>query len=549
MTVAQMESASMRPGASAPADIRPAAARAAPAFTDAATCKTWLDHVPLINIGAANSMLQMHLERFAAVECDAESRFATLEVLWPAIVTLQREHGKRFRSKALPLSPQRRANFAATCTLWDALSRSYRRCLETMTRRDEAGTRLLAHMCFQAMNAIVHKMADCHHTYVQVDPADCLELHRLFQWTEQAGVLRTRVRDEVAPDRTPQTCVQLYASALLFESSMPREHRSLGLGIIERWVGKWASKVVVSAAAPEHPIVPPLVVNLRASGGARQEPEGANAESLRFLDMTSIAQSLERRIEGLQTGRRPEEVGLGTEISRRDGEALLAALYRQWCGGTIRRVSKRHRIDARAHVSTGVRAAHFYVSKRPFEQPVESGAAAMTPLPVPRIKAAADYMLSNGIVAEEWIVRDESLGGIGLVRRRDELNKTRLAHAQLVSVRPRGAPTMLVGTIQWLQEAQDGDLHIGVRLIPGLAAAVAVRISKEEKFQPALLIAPVSALGSPTSLLLAPGTYASERVVEVHGRVRQEVQFTGLLDNGADFERIAFIPTGRQALV
>lgn len=158
-------------------------------------------------------------------------------------------------------------------------------------------------------------------------------------------------------------------------------------------------------------------------------------------------------------------------------------------------------------------------------------------------------MLSNGIVAEEWIVRDESLGGIGLVRRRDELNKTRLAHAQLVSVRPRGAPTMLVGTIQWLQEAQDGDLHIGVRLIPGLAAPVAVRISKEEKFQPALLIAPVSALGSPTSLLLAPGTYASERVVEVHGRVRQEVQFTGLLDNGADFERIAFIPTGRQALV
>ncbi len=516
---------------------------------DAATCKTWLDHVPLINIGAANRMLQMHLERFAAVECNAETRFATLEVLRPAIVTLQREHGKRFRNKALPLSPQRRANLAATCGLWDALARSYRRCLETMTRRDEAGTKLLAHMCFQAMDAIVHKMVDCHHTYVQVAPADYAELHKLFQWAEHAGVLRTRVGDEIPPDRAPQTCVQLYVSALLFESSMPREHRPLGLGIIERWVGKWASKVVVSAAAPEHPIVPPLIVNLRASGGARQASESADAESLRFLDMTGISQSLERRIEGLQSGRKPEEVGLGAEISRRDGEALLVSLYRQWCGGTIRRVSERHRIDARAHVSTGVRAAHFYVSKRPFEQPVEFGAAAMTALPEPRIKAAADYMLSNGIAAEEWIVRDESLGGIGLVRPRDEQNKTRLAHAQLVSVRPRGGPTMLVGTIQWLQEAQDGDLHIGVRLIPGLAAPVAVRIAKAEKFQPALLIAPVTALSSPTSLLLAPGTYALERVVEVHGRVRQEVRFTGLLEHGADFERIAFLPTGRQALV
>jgi cyclic-di-GMP-binding protein len=512
---------------------------------DAATCKTWLDHVPLINIGAANSMLQTHLERFAAVECNAETRFATLEVLRPAIVTLQREHGKRFRSKALPLSPQRRANLAATSSLWDALARSYRRCLETMTRRDEAGTRLLAHMCFQAMDAIVHKMVDYHHTYVQVASADYTELHKLFQWAEHAGVLRTRVRDEIAPDRTLQTCVQLYVSAILFESSMPREHRPLGLGIIERWVGKWASKVVVSAAAPEHPIVPPLVVNLQAPGGARQESENGNAESLRYLDMTGITQSLERRIEGLQKGRRPEEVGLGTEISRRDGEALLVALYRQWCGGTIRRVSERHRIDARAHVSTGIRAAHFYVSKRPFEQPPDCAEAAMTALPEPRIKAAADYMLSNGIVAEEWIVGDESLGGIGLVRPRDELNKTRLAHAQLVSVRPRGAPTMLVGTIQWLQEAQDGELHIGVRLIPGLATPVAVRVSKDEKFQPALLVAPVTALSSPTSLLLASGTYASQRVVEMHGRDRQEVQFTGLLEHGADFERIAFHPTGR----
>ncbi|MFN0300200.1 MAG: hypothetical protein ACKVQU_07575 [Burkholderiales bacterium] len=548
MTIVQMESVSTLPGASAPADARPAPARSMPAFVDPPTCRTWLEAVPLINVGAANSMLQMHLERFEAVECTAESRFATLEVLRPAIVTLQREHGKRFRSKALPLSPQRRENLMAASGLWDTLSRGYRRCLDTMTRRDEASLKLLAQMCFQAMDAIVHKMVDCHHTYVQIGAAGYTELHRLFQWAEHAGLHRTRVRDDVTPPRLPQTCVQLYVSALLFESSMPREHRPLGLGIIEHWVGKWASKVVVSAAPPEHPIVPPLVVNLCASAGARHTSEREPAESLRFLDMTGISQSLERRIQGLQTGRNPEEVGLGTEISRRDGEALLVALYRQWCGGTNRRVSERHRIDARAQISTGIRAAHFYLSKRPFEQPVDGGASAITALPESRIKAAADYMLTNGIVAEEWIVRDEGLGGIGLVRPRDEPNKTRLAHGQLVSVRPRGGPTMLVGTIQWLQEAQDGDLHIGVRLLPGLAAPVAVRVSKEEKFLPALLIAPVTALNSPTSLLLAPGAYASQRTVEVHGRHRQEVQFTGLLENGADFERIAFSPTGRQAL-
>jgi hypothetical protein len=114
----------------------------------------------------------------------------------------------------------------------------------------------------------------------------------------------------------------------------------------------------------------------------------------------------------------------------------------------------------------------------------------------------------------------------------------------LVSVRPRGGNTLLVGTIQWLQEAQDGDLHVGVRLVPGLPSPVAVRTNGQEKFAPALMLAPVPALNAPSSLLLPPGTYAMDRVLQVYSRDLESVQLTGLLDAGTDFERVAFVPRG-----
>ena len=135
--------------------------------------------------------------------------------------------------------------------------------------------------------------------------------------------------------------------------------------------------------------------------------------------------------------------------------------------------------------------------------------------------------------------------GLGLVRPLGESDDSRLVHGQLITIRRRGGGAVWVGTIQWLQEALNGDLLVGARLVPGIPSAISIRRLGEDAFVPALLLDPIPALNAPTSLLVPFGTFAPQRVVEVHRRGIERLQLTGLLEAGGDYERVAFMPVGR----
>lgn len=519
------------------------------AFSDPEGASRWLDDVPLVNVRAASSMLTTQLERFVKVACDPETRFDTLEVLRPALLTVQHEHAKRFRGKQLPLSPQRRQSLDEVSNLWDALLLGYWSCIDKTATDSEADRRLYAKMCHRSLDTLIRKMRDQQHAYLQVAAVDIAALHTLYALAERAEIHRKRVRDSATGSKDDAvSCERLYVIALLFDAATPREHRPLALQAIERWLERWAGKITVDHKPPEGAKVQPLWVNLLGAQSVQRGPAPADDGLVRFLDVAELSHSLEKRIYALRRGTRLEEIDLGMELSRRDLEVLVAGLHRQWCGGTTRRESERREINAIAHVSVGIQAAHFFLSKRPFEQPaLESSAETLTATEPgeARIKAATEYMLMTGISAEQWVLRDESIGGMGLIRPRDEIESTRLGHGQLVSVRPRGGHTVTVGTIQWLQEAQDGDLHVGVKLVPGQATPVAVRLEEQSKFLAALMLPTVAALNAPTSLLLPLGTYALNRAIELVASRREYVQLTGLLEVGADFERVAFVPLGR----
>ena len=87
----------------------------------------------------------------------------------------------------------------------------------------------------------------------------------------------------------------------------------------------------------------------------------------------------------------------------------------------------------------------------------------------------------------------------------------RVAHGQLMLVRPRDAKSFMLAQVRWLMAARNGDLLAGVRLLPGVPTAVAVRPTglnaQNEKYQPALV------LGA-WLLLLYPGTRTPHAVAD-----------------------------------
>jgi hypothetical protein len=102
----------------------------------------------------------------------------------------------------------------------------------------------------------------------------------------------------------------------------------------------------------------------------------------------------------------------------------------------------------------------------------------------------------------------------------------------------------MLAQVRWLMQAANGDLHAGVRLLPGLPGPVAVRPTglniQNQEYVPAIALSAVAALGSPQSLVLPSGWYRPKRVLELHTGSAAKVRLTEVVERGADFERVLY---------
>ena len=229
-------------------------------------------------------------------------------------------------------------------------------------------------------------------------------------------------------------------------------------------------------------------------------------------------------------------------------EQLLVFLFRQWCQPKAARLERRPAADA-AKVSSDMQAIHYALSGKRFRDPGER--RELTPKEREEMETLgrvskreeAESKDAPGFVLEEWQLEDESAQGLRMVRRGASPGG-RLSHGQLVAVRPGEAKNFMLGQVRWLMGAGNGDVSAGVRLLPGLPQAIAVRATglnaPNEKYLPALSLSKVPALNAPASLVLPPGWYKPKRVIELMTDPPTRVALTEVLDRGMDFERLGY---------
>ena len=102
----------------------------------------------------------------------------------------------------------------------------------------------------------------------------------------------------------------------------------------------------------------------------------------------------------------------------------------------------------------------------------------------------------------------------------------------------------MLGQVRWLMQNDSGDLFCGLRLLPGLPAATAVRPTGLNvvgaKYVQALSLTGVASLDSPPALVLAAGWFKPKRVVEVYVESSVRVRLTEIIDRGSDYERCGY---------
>jgi hypothetical protein len=529
--------------------LPPLAAQAAPEFMDAASAKAWLDHVPLANLGAAQHQMLLQLEEFNRYATSAAVRLEALEALRDAVNFVQIEQAKRFTHRALPIAPAEAKIFEDTIDLWGEIRAGYLRCLEAAERND-AGMRERAGLLAQRALAYTGlKMFHHHRAYRQVPAAEWRLLHQVYFAAERLGAAEQEVKDYLNRDVHDTSARIAYVRALLVGIANPNELSQRQLTFVAFLLERWAEKTKISRTPVGEEGVPPLVVDLAAD--RRPERSGAPAKEPRYIDAQALGKSLRNRIGLLRRGESPAKLALGEDCVQPSCEQLLVLLYRQWLQPSVARAHDRKRSDSTAHACQDMTAIYSYVSGHEFRQP--GGKATLT-------KEQADQLATFGrvregseqpdgapavkVALEEWHVEDESTLGIKIMRRAGGNAATRYTHAQLIGLRPQGVSQFLLGHVRWLLQAENDDLFLGVRVLPGLPAGIGVRPSSssagKDKFVPALSLTAVPEYQAPPTLVLPSGWYRPNRLIDVFIESVTQVRLLEFLDRGSDFERLTY---------
>jgi hypothetical protein len=519
---------------------------AAPEFIDAASAKAWLENVPLANVGAAQQQLLAELQEFNRFDCKPSARLAALEAVREAVHFVEIEQARRFTNRALPMAEAESEVFDATLALWEEMHVGYLRCLQALLG-GEAGMRGEAGLiCQRVLGYTGLKMFHYHRAYRQVPAREWRALHEGYAYAEELGVAEQEVKDYLNRDVNDTSPRVAYMRALLLGMANPNELSQRQLTFVAFLLERWAEKVEVLSSPPEEEI-PPLAIDLASD--ACPERDGPKAAEPRYLDVKRLGKSLRNRIGLLRKGESPAKLALGEDCVQPSCEQLLAFLYRQWCQSKQPRASERNRSAQAAQACNDLGAIHYYVSGHVFKQPGE--AKELTQAQRDQIAAFGrvstrdedDYSVVHGYLLETWQIEDQSAQGLKMVRRAGNPGK-RYTHGQLIAVRPADSKSFMLGQIRWLMQNDAGDLFAGVRLLPGLPAATAVRPTglnvMGAKYVQALTLTAVQALNAPPSVVLPSGWFKPKKVVEVYVEGDVKVRLTELIDRGADHERCAY---------
>jgi hypothetical protein len=530
-----------QPSASQLPDIDPAAR---PEFADRASAKAWLEHVPLANVSAAQHQLLVQVEEFNRFGAGPEARFAVLEALREAGSFVQIEQAKRFTNRALPMQDAEAALFEDTIELWEQMRLGYLRCLEADVAALRGKRALLAQraLAYSGLRMFHHYRA-----YREVPGRDWRNLHQAYARAERLGVAEEAVKDHLNRDVHDTSPRIAYMRATLLGMCNPHELTPRQLTFVAYLLERWADKVEVARAPVDEGELPALCVDL---AGERCAERGAAAGAEpRYLDARRLAKSLRNRVALLRKGESPSRLALGEDCVQPSCEQLLVFLYRQWVQSRQARGAERKRASDVLQSCTGLAAIHYYVAGRAFR-----GATSFKELTSRQRDEIAtfghvstrdedDYSVAQGFLLEQWQLEDESAQGLKM-RRRAGSSGRRMAHGQLVGVRTPEAKSFRLGQARWLMATERGDLACGVKLLPGLPLAAAVRATgvnaADEKYVQAIALAAVPALKAPPTLVLAPGWFRPKRVIEAAIQKPLRVRLLEVAERGTDFERVAY---------
>lgn len=493
-------------------------------FSDADSCVAWLETVPLSRVVEAHEMLSAQVALLHAADLPALEKLRTLEVLHHAAKHLQERLAERFLGCALPLSIVEYSVWSSVIELWQTFHDAYAACLRRIGGADGGlapHAPLIGLRCIELSGAAIRE----HHRVYRAVPASLWkQMHDAYASIDAQSLANCGVADPLLDAMPARTCTSAYSRVLLGHLSNPYTMSPRQMQVTYRWAELWSSLVGVQVRPVVPAMAPVLSVDLRSGNPASSGTQDTAGPSIRYVVLEQLGQTLRRVLTLLRQGHTPESLGLGDDVRQPACERLLTLLYIQWCGSGMNPlpVQREHGEEVRACVG-------FPNIERQLASEAEAFRAA-------GVSARTAY----GPHTEPWnIVSINAPGFIGVARGPE--CESRIQHHQLVAIKRRSTSGFQLAVVQWLKREDDGELSIGLRLLPGLPHLSPVRsVDDAAAEHPGVMLPSAPEMRTPATLVLPPGIFSPGKTIALTAGGTRTARLLRLAERGADFERAVF---------
>ena len=519
-------------------------------FSDARSCKEWLNALPLTNIPQAQSLALEQLRALNAADFNALERLKCMELMRDKIAFLQGEQRARYFGKMLPLSANDANAWTTGRTLLEEMETGYRQALAAAQAEGGELGRLAALISQRIVRYIGTQMLFHAIVYRRFDPQLWSRLHQQYAAAESAGLAAEHVKDSLEGEEAASSVTEAYAQVVLIQAAFLSEMTAPQMDFAEALLRLWVRKVRVLSAPPEGntAISDALVVDLTKPIGARPQLRAELQLHQRIIETEALSRSIRRRIHGLQNNEDPVTLGLPSQTGGLDALAELQRVHKLWCEGAPPRPAAKPSKQESAGLVFGLGEIHFFVTGgKVFEQPDKT--REMTRQEKQDIEvfgrvreATQSKMVAEfNFTVETWGVVDEMLGAVRL--QRPATASKGVAIGRLVGIRLGDGTPFYLGVVSELVHETDGRIIATVTMFPGKPEAIAVRAGDSRNRASAqwvqgFRLPALEKLKIPYSLVVPSGMGIHGRGVHSWNQGTKESTVDEVLLRGSDFERV-----------
>ena len=500
-----------------------------PRLAGLASCEDWLASAALAGMPHACGALLTLLEQIEAHPPRHSAYLQILERLRYPVMHAEAEQAKGFAGKPLPLGQDETTAFAQANGLWTAMLRAYGRLLSAALNGKHPQLEGSLPRLFQRVLACAGEVIGTCVFARREFGADYWKLMHQAYAAAEARAIRSETVADLSVESSPMAA---YAEALMLHLAQPHRLSHRELDWARRWIHHWARKVVLSREAP---LQGGYAVDLAGASGPVWAKAADGSTTLRFLDLARVVASVSARIQRLEEGTEPAALGLGSDCTRLAAQDLLKTLERAWFDSAPARDFPRRTSPSPMELVSGFGAIHHAIEGTPVAK--SAGPSGYSYGEAERFHtfqpSAVQDTREHGL--EIWETLGESDDGFKLRR---GMHGMRLAHRQLVALRPSGARQFILCHVDWLVEGPDQTLTVGARALKGEAKACAVRSADRSAPRSDALMLPVAPGLSP-ALVLPTGWYRRAGELELElGSAIKRVTLSGVLEHGFDYDRV-----------